>query len=194
MLTCWKFSGARANTTTTTVCTVEEGSTKTVQNCDADGLTRNRLKWPRVILPRIFQTGLNSACLELGPIGNTAAQRRQSARMGNQSAAAIGWPRSRGVGAERGGAERKMEELYDLRRIPALRTGSPPCIPPRCSAWLLARCYTTAAPLDRKVAPDADLAIASEPYHAGQVSRRAGTRTNWTRPARCPASDAVRIF
>ena len=63
------------------------------------GSTRNRSKWSAVILPRIFQTGPKSPRSELGTFEIAAAQRRQIARMGNQSAAAVGWPRSRGVGA-----------------------------------------------------------------------------------------------
>ena len=64
------------------------------------GSTRNGLKWSAVILARIFQTGPNSPRSELGTLKIVAAQRRQSARMGKESAASIGRPRSRGVGAD----------------------------------------------------------------------------------------------
>ena len=99
------------------------------------GSTRNGLKWSAVILARIFQTGPNSPRSELGTLKIVAAQRRQSARMGKESAASIGRPRSRGVGAE------SAENL----RAAQVR---PPVTPPRCFAgfWLALQIRRSASP------------------------------------------------
>ena len=111
------------------------------------GSTRNGLKWSAVILARIFQTGPNSPRSELGPIGNSAAQRRQSARMGKESAAAIEWPRRIAAGA----ASAEYLRAAQVR---------PPVTPPH-SAQLRGGSgsrFRSAAPLDRKDPPATALA------------------------------------
>jgi len=142
------------------------------------GSTRNRSKWSAVILPRIFQTGPKSPRSELGTFEIAAVERRQSARMGKESAAAVGWPRSRGVGA----ASAEYLRAAQVR---------PPVSPRVASRGSCSR-SRSAAPLDRKDPPVAALAITSRalPRGAGVAGEQVRGRTGRGRggvPPRLPS-------